>query len=74
MTAKVEFLLNEALSMSFSDRALMAHRLISGIDEPIEKDIEIEWIKLAKKRLYELENHQVEPVTWNELKQRVRNA
>ena len=74
MTSKVEFLLNEALTMSPTERAMIAHFLISSIDEPTEDDVDQEWLKLAQKRLSELENNKVTPVSWDELKKKVRNA
>jgi putative addiction module component (TIGR02574 family) len=73
MSPKVEFLINEALLMSPSERALLAHSLISSLDEPIEENVDQEWIKLAEKRLTELENNEVTPISWEELKQKVRN-
>ena len=74
MASKVEFLLNEALTMSPSERATIAHCLISSIDEPTEDNVDKEWLKLAEIRLSELENNKVNPVTWDELKRKVRNA
>jgi len=74
MTSKVEFLLNEALSMSLTERAMIAHCLISSIDEPIEENVDQEWFKLAERRLSELLNNEVTPISWDELKQKVRNA
>lgn len=72
MSTKVEFLLNEALSLSSSERANIAHCLISSIDEPVEENVDQEWIGLAKKRLLELKNGEVKPVSWNEIKEKVR--
>ena len=69
---KVESLLNDALSMNPYDRAMIAHCLISSIDHPPEENVEQAWLTLAEKRLSELENHEVEPVSWNELKQKIR--
>lgn len=71
MISKVEIILNDALSLTPSERALIAHRLISSIDDT-EKDVEQEWMTLAEKRLSELENNDVTSVTWNELKERIR--
>jgi len=60
--------------MSPSERALLAHSLISSLDEPVEEDVDQEWIKLAKKRLAEIEKGEVSPISWEELKRKVRNA
>ncbi len=74
MASKVEFLLNEALSMSPTEKAMIVHCLISSMDEPTEENVDKEWLKLAEKRLSELENNVVTPVSWNDLKQKVRNV
>ena len=74
MASKVEFLLNEALSMSPTEKAMIVHCLISSMDEPTEENVDKEWLKLAEKRLSELENNEVTPVSWNDLKQKVRNV
>jgi len=72
--SKVEFLIKEALCMSSEERAMIAHCLISSIDEPTEENVEKEWLELAQKRLNELENEEVEPVSWEEIKERIRTS
>ncbi len=72
MTTKSDFLIAEALSMSPAERARMAHCLISSLDQPTEKNVDDEWIRLAEKRLAELENGNVKPVTWESLKEKIR--
>ncbi|MCP4350357.1 MAG: addiction module protein [Desulfobacterales bacterium] len=72
MVSKAEFILNEALSLTPSERATIAHCLISSIDEPAMEDVEQEWIELAQKRLSELENNEVKAVSWKDLKQKIR--
>ncbi len=72
MVKKTEFLLSEALSMSPNERARIAHCLISSLDEPAENNVDEEWIKLAEKRLAEMESGTVRPLTWEALKQKIR--
>ncbi len=72
MTEKTEFVLAEALSMSPEDRGMIAHCLISSLEQSVEENADKEWLLLAEKRLSELENNETEPVSWNELKQRIR--
>ena len=74
MTTKTDFLLNEALSMSPGERARIAHCLIHSLEEPSAENVEAEWIELAQKRLEELENGTVQPVSWEEIKKMVRVA
>ena len=72
MTTKADFILNEALSMSPAERAKLAHCLISSLDQPQDKNVDTEWIELAQKRLAELENGSVQPVSWATVKQKIR--
>lgn len=44
MLTKTDFLLNEALSMSPSERAKIAHCLISSLDVPEETSVDEAWI------------------------------
>ena len=72
MTSKADFILNEALSMTPAERAMVAHCLISSLDQPKDKNVDAEWIKLAQQRLADLENGGVKPVSWESIKQRAR--
>jgi putative addiction module component (TIGR02574 family) len=72
MTAKADFILKEALSMSPAERARLAHKLISSLDQPQGKNDDAEWIELARKRLAEFERGNVETVSWKTVKQKVR--
>ncbi len=72
MISKADFILNEALSMSPAERAMLAHCLITSLDQPKDKNVDAEWIKLAQKRLADLENGSVKPVSWESIKQKVR--
>jgi len=73
MTEKAEFILGEALSVSPEDRAMIAHCLISSLEQSVEENADREWLRLAEKRLSELENNEVKPVSWNELKLKIRD-
>ena len=70
MTSKAEFILNEALSMSPADRAKLAHCLISSLNQPKDKNVDVEWIKLAQKRLVDLKIGRVKPVSWESIKRK----
>lgn len=74
MTEKTEFILGEALSMTPEDRAMIAHCLISSLEKSAEENADREWLNLAEQRLSELENNEVKPVSWNELKRRIRGS
>ncbi len=70
---KAEFILNEALSMSPNDRAQIARCLIYSLDQSNEKNDDDEWVSLAEKRLEELENGSVIPVSWEDIKLKIKN-
>ena len=72
MTSKADFILNEALSMTPAERAMVAHCLISSLDQPKDKNVDAEWIKLAQQRLADLEYGGVKPVSWESIKQKAR--
>jgi len=71
MTTKADFILNEALSMSPAEKAKIAHCLISSLDQPADENVDAQWIKLAQKRMAELENDSVKPVSWESIKQKI---
>lgn len=68
MTTKPEFILSEALTMSPAERDRIAHCLIYSLEEPTAESVDALWIQLAQKRLEELENGTVQPVSWEEIK------
>lgn len=72
MTTKSDFILNEALTMSPAERARLAHCLINSLEEPSEENVDDQWILLSQKRLQEIENGLVQPASWEEIKQKVR--
>jgi putative addiction module component (TIGR02574 family) len=72
MTSKANFLLNEALSMSPAERATLAHCLISSLDQPKDENVDAKWIKLAQKRLADLESGGISPVSWESIKNKIR--
>ena len=63
-TPKIKMILQEALSMNSYEKAIIAHYLISSID----KEVDQEWLKLAETKLG---NHNVNPVSWNALKEQL---
>ena len=72
MTAKSEFILNEALTMSPEERARMARCLIQSLESPSSENVDEKWVELARKRLQELESGAVKPVSWETIKKEVR--
>ena len=57
--------------MSPAEKARIAHYLISSLDQPADENVDAQWIKLAQKRMVELENNSVKPVSWESIKQKI---
>ncbi|MBU4318016.1 MAG: addiction module protein [Proteobacteria bacterium] len=72
MTAKSEFILNEALTMSPEERARVARCLIQSLETPSNESVDEKWVELAQKRLEELEAGIVKPISWEKIKKNVR--
>ncbi len=73
MTNKTETLLSEALTLTPEERALVAHFLISSLDEPTNEESTEKWITLAHSRLLELKTGKVNPVSWNNIKRKIKS-
>lgn len=73
MASNITHVLKEALTMTPSERATIAHCLIASIEDIIDKNVEEEWLELAQKRLDELKNNKVNSVSWNEIKEQIRS-
>ena len=54
--------------LSFKERALVAHCLISSLETKQDEAVDKAWAELAEKRYEELISGQVEPVTWEDIK------
>jgi len=54
--------------LSFKDRALVAHCLISSLDTRQDEGIEVAWAGLAERRYKELVSGDVDAVSWKDVK------
>ena len=71
MLAEFSRALNSIKDLSNDEKALMAHCLISDLDNKVDKDVEETWAQLAQKRFGELNTGQVKGVTWDEIKKTI---
>jgi hypothetical protein len=55
----VEELTREGMALSADQRTLLAHRLLDGIEEFVEADLEAEWMAEADGRWAEIESRDV---------------
>lgn len=72
MSVTVEHILNEAMNLRPSERAVIAQQLIHSLSID-EDEIEQEWLNLAHKRLSDIKSNNVMPVTWAEIKEKIKN-
>jgi len=64
--------MKNAKDLSFNDRALVAHCLISSLETKQDEGIEEAWARLAEKRYEELVSGKVDAVSWEDVKKSAR--
>jgi putative addiction module component (TIGR02574 family) len=67
-----ELLTREALALPAQDRARLAELLLSSLDDLPEQELERLWVAKAQRRAAELQKGDVQPVTAENLRLRVR--
>ena len=72
MAAKIKQVIESIKKLSTSERALVAHCLISSLETHQEEGVEEAWVALAEKRFAELESGEVESVSWEEVKKVIK--
>ena len=72
MTTQFEILEAEALKLDSSDRARLAEHLIASLDE--DDDIETAWAIEAKRRIADIENGAVTPLSFDDVIKQARIA
>ena len=69
---KIQQVIENAKSLSFNDRALVAHCLISSLETKQDECVEQEWVELAERRYKELVSGKVESLSWEEVKKKLK--
>ncbi len=72
MFAKMKQVIESIKELSHDERALVAHCLISSLDEVHDDDVDKAWLDLAEKRYSELESGKVAGVSWDVLKSEIK--
>jgi len=72
MSTKVKQVIEEIKELSAQERALVAHCLISSLENKQDEDVENAWGKLAEKRLKELDTGSVQAKSWSEIKKGIK--
>jgi len=68
MSAKMKQVIDNIKDLTAQERALVAHCLISSLENSQDEGVDDEWANLAEKRYKELESGKVQGVTWNDMK------
>ncbi len=72
MSTKMKQVIDNIKNLTAQERALVAHCLISSLDNKQDEDVDEQWAKLAEKRFLELESGAVQGVTWNDIKKEIK--
>lgn len=68
----IKQLLESTKSLTASEKALLAHCLISSLESVEDEGVEEAWGQLAEKRFRELESGKVKGVSWSQIKTEVK--
>jgi len=60
--------------LSYKDKALVAHCLISSLENSQDEGVDDAWSALAEKRYEELTSGTVETVSWEDIKASVKES
>ena len=63
-------IVNEALSLEKSDRAVVIHLLLQSLEDPV--DHQDKWLALAEKRRQDYKSGKVQLVNWKHIESNVR--
>jgi len=63
----VDDIIDQALRQPEKERARIAEILISSLEKPANKDIELAWQEEVTKRLHEIDSGAVECIPWEEV-------
>ena len=73
MSLNIKQVIESIKELSPQDKALVAHCLISSLDTKQEDGVDEAWAELAEKRYLELESGTVKGVSWQALKNSIKN-
>jgi putative addiction module component (TIGR02574 family) len=72
MTKAAQKLLREAMSMRPRERARVAQELLLSLDPALDPDVDAAWQEEAARRLREIDKGDVQTVTWESVRDRLR--
>ena len=71
MTAEADRLFQEAMKLPPEARAALAGSLIESLDLNVDEDAEAAWAAEIAKRIRELDEGAVRPISWAEVRRRI---
>lgn len=72
MSTRADTILGTALALPPDERAWLAEELIASLDEGQDAEIEAAWAAEIEKRIAEVESGEVETVSWEDARERIR--
>ncbi len=72
MSAVFKQVIKNIGNLSSDEKALVAHCLISSLEQQHDDSVDQAWGELAQRRFAELESGAVAGVTWNEIKRNIK--
>jgi putative addiction module component (TIGR02574 family) len=70
-TNTVDRLIDQALQQPEKERARIAEKLISSLDQATDLDVELAWQREIGKRLKEIDSGAVECIPWEEVRNKL---
>lgn len=67
----VDHIIDQALQQPEKERARIAERLISSLDQTTDLDVELAWQKEIDKRLREIDSGAVECIPWEDVRSKL---
>jgi putative addiction module component (TIGR02574 family) len=71
VVSTAEKILSAALELSTRDRARVAHELLRSLDEALDEDAAEAWTEELRRRLRQVRDGEVEPLSLDEVKRRI---
>ncbi len=72
MSAAFKQVIENIENLSSDEKALVAHCLISSLEVKHDNSVDQAWGELAQQRFTELESGAVKGVSWNEIKNKIK--
>lgn len=69
----IQQVIESTKQLSASDKAFVAHCLISSLDSQSDENVDTVWAEVAQKRYDELVSGNVEPVSWQTIKKNIKS-